>query len=127
MLEAAVEENATAANPAARSADELVAREARAVRRRFSRYIDQLSSGGGAGAGSLYPDLHSRPWHNPDGFPLARYLERNFAAIRGEILALDGGRFSRETEPIDRTGDWDVVFFDASAAAGTTTCARPAR
>jgi hypothetical protein len=129
LLEAAVEENAPAATQAARSADEIVAREARAVRRRFSRYIDQLADGGSAGAGSVYPDLNSRAWHNPDGFPLARYLERNFAAIRGEILALGAARFSRETEPIGRTGDWDVVFLyergrrhdDVCAACPVTT------
>lgn len=101
----------TRAASAATTADAIVAREAGAGRRRFYRYIDELSGGDGAGTGSVYPDLHSRPWHNPDGFPLARYLERNYAAIRAEILALDAARFSPESERISRTGDWDVVFF----------------
>jgi aspartate beta-hydroxylase len=113
LFEAVAETGATQPTraSAATTADAIVAREAEAGRRRFYRYIDQLSGGDGAQTGSVYPDLHGRPWHNPDGFPLARYLERNHAAIRDEILALDGARFSPESEPIRRRGDWDVVFF----------------
>jgi aspartate beta-hydroxylase len=58
-----------------------------------------------------YPDLPSRPWHDPDRFPLVGYLEANFEAIREEIQGLDGADFHRESERIERTGDWDVAFF----------------
>ncbi len=111
------------ADAAATTADAIVAREAAAGRRRFYRYVDQLSDGDGAGAGSVYPDLHGRPWHNPDAFPLARYLERNYAAIRAEILSLDVTRFSPESERISRTGDWDVVFFYERGRRHDDVCA----
>ena len=78
-----------------------------AGRKRFQRYVEDL----GHTDGRIYPELASEPWFDPRDFPLARYLESNFAAIRAEILAVDQSRFHRESEPIQRSGDWDVAFF----------------
>jgi aspartate beta-hydroxylase len=84
--------------------------DAAAGRTRFHRYVERLAGADGSRAGAVYPDLPSRPWHDPGDFPLVAYLESNFAAIRDEILGLDAGRFHRESEGIGRTGDWDVAF-----------------
>lgn len=78
-----------------------------AGRRRFQRYVEGLAL---ACTGSLYPDLSSRPWHDPSEFPLVAYLESNFEVVRSELLAAADGRFQRESERIARTGDWDVAF-----------------
>lgn len=80
-----------------------------AGRRRFDRYVETL--GEEPGQQGVYPELPSRPWFDPTQFPLARYLESNFAAIRAELLALDPARFHPESERIGRSGDWDVAFF----------------
>ncbi|MBV9917820.1 MAG: aspartyl/asparaginyl beta-hydroxylase domain-containing protein [Solirubrobacterales bacterium] len=78
---------------------------------RFHRYVESLSDGETASPGRLYPKIKSQPWHEPQDFPLAVYLESNFAAIRDEIVALDPAGFHVESERIRRTGDWDVAFF----------------
>lgn len=78
--------------------------------RRFHRYIETLARPDGPPLRALYPDLDSQPWYNPAEFPLAGYLESNYEAIRDEILALEASRFHRESERIERTGDWDVAF-----------------
>jgi len=74
---------------------------------RFIRYLETLADSDGG----VYPDLASQPFHDPDAFPLARYLEQHASQIRQEILALDPARFHRESERIPRRGDWDVAFF----------------
>ncbi len=79
-----------------------------AGRRRFHRYVDTLADPTGR---SAYPDLESRPWHDVSDFPLALYLESHFEGIRDEVLALEEARFHRESERLERTGDWDVAFF----------------
>jgi hypothetical protein len=92
-------------------------------RGRFSAYIDQLAGADGARAGAIYPELESRPWHDPLQFPLARYLEKHYAAVRPEILGLEGGSFSPESEPIRRTGDWDVAFLYERGRRHDDVCA----
>ena len=78
---------------------------------RFHRYVESLSDGDTASWGRLYPEIKSQPWYEPQEFPLALYLESNFAAIRDEIVALEPAGFHAESERIGRTGDWDVAFF----------------
>lgn len=82
-----------------------------AGRKRFDQYIDTLAATTEGAVRGEYPDLESRPWHDPSDFPLAGYFEAHFAEIRDELLALEPARFQRETERIGRTGDWDVAFF----------------
>jgi aspartate beta-hydroxylase len=91
-----------------------------AGRRRFERYVAGL---GDVEAGRLYPDLPSRPWHDPQDFPLVGYLEAHFPAIRSELLALDAGRFQPESERIGRTGDWDVAFLYERGLRRDEVCA----
>jgi hypothetical protein len=82
-----------------------------AGRKRFHRYVDTFADATG-GTGRLeYPDLELRPWHDASDFPLTGYLEAHFAEIRKEVLALEPARFHRESERIERLGDWDVAFF----------------
>jgi hypothetical protein len=85
-------------------------RAATAGRERFDRYLETLLQAHGPGLRGIYPDVDSRPWYDPAGFPLARYLQAHFEAIREEVLALEPSRFQRESERIKRTGDWDVLF-----------------
>ena len=97
--------------------------DAVAGRKRFERYIEGLAGADGAGAGAIYPDLPSRPWHNAQDFPLVGYLENNYEAIREEIMALDAARFHRESERIKRTGDWDVAFLYERGRRHDDVCA----
>lgn len=77
--------------------------------KRFIRYVESLTDP--AASGAVYPDLASHPWYDAQSFPLVSYLESHYAAIRDEILALEPSRFHRESERIERSGDWDVAFF----------------
>ena len=82
-----------------------------AGRKRFHQYVDTFADATGRSVRGAYPDLELRPWYDASDFPLACYLETHSAEIRDEILALDPTRFHRESERIERTGDWDVAFF----------------
>src|SRR5581483_3620799 len=82
-----------------------------AGRRRFRRYVESLAETDDAALGRVYPDLDSRPSFDPHESPLARYLEASQAEIRELIMALEPGSVHRESEPIERSGDWDVAFF----------------
>jgi aspartate beta-hydroxylase len=97
--------------------------DAAAGRKRFQRYVDGLAHDATRRPGLVYPDLPSRPWLNPEGFPLVAYLESHFEEIRGEIRALRDGRFHRESERISRTGDWDVAFLYERGRRHEEVCA----
>jgi hypothetical protein len=85
-------------------------RDAAEGQTRFQRYMESIAEADGPGSLGIYPDLDSQPWYDPSDFPLSRYLQSHFDEIRSEILALDPSRFHRESERIERSGDWDVVF-----------------
>src|SRR5207237_7171623 len=89
---------------------------------RFHRYIASLAEADGAASGAIYPDLPSQPWLDPDDFPLVAYLESHYNAIRREILSLNPSRFHRESERIQRSGDWDVAFFYERARRRHEVC-----
>jgi aspartyl/asparaginyl beta-hydroxylase (cupin superfamily) len=72
----------------------------------------------------IYPGLEARAWHEAENFPLAMALEAEYPAIRKEILALDQGEFAPETEPIRRTGNWNVLFFHERGRRNEKVCAR---
>ncbi|MGB9182572.1 MAG: aspartyl/asparaginyl beta-hydroxylase domain-containing protein [Solirubrobacteraceae bacterium] len=78
--------------------------------RRFHRYVETFAQTDDPASRPLYPQLDSQPWYDPSEFPLAGYLESNYEAIRDEILALEAASFHRESERIQRSGDWDVAF-----------------
>jgi aspartyl/asparaginyl beta-hydroxylase (cupin superfamily) len=91
---------------------------------RFQRYLETLADAGTdcAALGGVYPDLPSRPWHDPRDFPLARYLESRYATIREELSALAPSSFQRESERIERSGDWDVAFFYERGRRNDAVC-----
>jgi aspartate beta-hydroxylase len=101
--------------------------ESGAGRVRFQRYVEGFPLEGARRPGLVYPDLPSRPWHDPRDFPIVAYLESHFSEIRAEVLALTD--FHPESERIGRTGDWDVAFLyergrrhdDVCAACPVTT------
>jgi aspartate beta-hydroxylase len=80
-------------------------------RGRFQRYMEVVATADRPSSLGIYPDLESQPWYDAADFPVARYLETHFEEIREEILALEPATFHRESERIERTGDWDVAFF----------------
>ncbi len=84
--------------------------EPAAAARRFARYMDALADAAAPEGRLLYPDLESQAWYEPDAFPVAIELERRFSEIRAEIMALEPSRYAPESERIERTVDWDVVF-----------------
>ncbi len=86
---------------------------------RFHRYLESLR---GAPGGAVYPDIDSAPFHDPGQFEIVADLEANYEAIREEVLALDGGRFQRESEQIDRTGSWDVAFLHERGRRNQEVC-----
>jgi aspartate beta-hydroxylase len=88
-----------------------VARSPREGQERLLRYVERIAVADRPASLGVYPDLDSQPWHEPANFPVARYLEAHFEEIRAEILALEPSSFHRETERIERSGDWDVAFF----------------
>ncbi|HEY3674764.1 MAG TPA: aspartyl/asparaginyl beta-hydroxylase domain-containing protein [Candidatus Tumulicola sp.] len=77
---------------------------------RFSSYIAQLRQDADGSQMLRYPGLTSQPWHDPAQFPLVSALESAAKQIAGEAAAIDAHTFHRETEPIPRTGSWDVFF-----------------
>jgi aspartate beta-hydroxylase len=97
--------------------------DADAGRRRFRRYVEGFMPEGLRRPGLLYPDLPSRPWHDPSDFPLVAYLESHFDEIRAELLALSASRFHSESERIGRTGDWDVAFLYERGRRRDEVCA----
>jgi len=96
--------------------------EVQKARTRFCKYLDAFADNPGSTARRTYPGLESRPWHDPRDFPIAMYLERHFAAIRAEILALDPDRYQAVAEPVDQTGDWAVRFFYDRGRRVAETC-----
>jgi aspartyl/asparaginyl beta-hydroxylase (cupin superfamily) len=70
-----------------------------------------------------YPGLTSQPWHDPVQFPLVRALESSAEQIAREAVAIDSNAFHRETEPISRTGDWDVFFLYDRGRRNEANCA----
>lgn len=78
---------------------------------RFQRYVSSLADPDRNALGAIYPGLASRAWHDPEAFPLVTYLRSHYEEIRTEILDLDPARFQPESEPIRRSGQWDVAFF----------------
>jgi aspartate beta-hydroxylase len=108
--------SATPAGPQAGSPD--------AGRARFHRYVETFAQPGGPVRGAIYPDLDSQAWLDPSDFPLARYLESHYEAIRDEILALESSRFHRESERIKRSGEWDVAFLYERGRRHDAVCDR---
>lgn len=80
-------------------------------RARFGRYLDSFATPSPDTRRQYYPGLPGRPFHDRADVGLAGYLEAHFPAIRDEILALDGAAYHPEAEAIERTGNWDVLFF----------------
>jgi aspartate beta-hydroxylase len=93
-------------------------------RARFHRYVEAFAEADGPIRRTAYPDLDSQPWFNPSDFSLARYLESNHQTVRDEILALEPSRFQRESERIQRSGEWDVMFLYERGRRHDAVCDR---
>lgn len=80
-------------------------------RERFYRNVDTFAEVREDRMRGQYPNLNTQPWYDPADFPLAVYLEKNYEAIRAELLALDASQFQRAHRRIKTSGAWDVLFF----------------
>jgi aspartate beta-hydroxylase len=77
---------------------------------RFLRYIGSFASAE-PGLAHIYPDLPSRPWHDPRAFPVVAALEEHYEEILAEIQSIGAHGFHREAErSIARTGAWEVFM-----------------
>ena len=90
---------------------------------RFSEYIAQLRNDGDGSQMLHYPGLTSKPWHDSAQFPLARALEAAAEQIALEESAVDINAYHPETEPIRRTGSWDVLFLYDRGRRHAVNCA----
>jgi aspartyl/asparaginyl beta-hydroxylase (cupin superfamily) len=90
---------------------------------RFSAYIAGLRRDGNGSHMLHYPGLTSQPWHDPAQFPLVGGLERAAKQIALEVSGVDARMFHRETEPISRTGSWDVFFLYDRGRRHEANCA----
>jgi aspartyl/asparaginyl beta-hydroxylase (cupin superfamily) len=62
----------------------------------------------------LFPGLRHQPFHDPRAFPAATILEREFATIRGEALALDDDAhvdYTRAAGMKTGAGSWTLYLF----------------
>ncbi len=73
---------------------------------------------------SYYPGLTSKPWHDSRPLGIVAELEGAYDAIRTEVDALPGSAFHRESEPISRSGSWDVAMFYELGFKNLSVCDR---
>ena len=90
---------------------------------RFCAYLSRLTRGP-TPRHVLFPGLAASPWHDASRFPIVQALQRHFPTIREEVLRLGDAPFQPESEPIERTGAWDVSFLYESGRRHDETCAR---
>jgi hypothetical protein len=77
---------------------------------RFQTYLAGLRNNHRNPRMRRYPGLRSAPWHDPQQFRLACDLEAIAADVAAEAHALSGNDFHDESEPIERSGRWSVLF-----------------
>jgi aspartate beta-hydroxylase len=72
----------------------------------------------------VYPGLTATPWHDPGDFPIVTALEGACDGIAAELAAVDAEAFHRESEPLARDGDWDVLMLYERGQKQLENCAR---
>lgn len=97
------------------------AQESGAVPRRYLEYIAQLADDAVSSSMLIYPSLPTRPWYTSTNFPCALELERMAHAIIEEFSRM-GKDFRSESEPIRRTGEWDVMMLFERGRRNDETC-----
>jgi aspartyl/asparaginyl beta-hydroxylase (cupin superfamily) len=78
--------------------------------RRLNSYVASLAANPDDARMLRYPGLGTSAWHDPGRFEIVAALEAGFTTIRAEVDGVASERFQRETEPIPRRGDWDVLM-----------------
>jgi hypothetical protein len=91
---------------------------------RLERYIHSFTDAGSDPRKRIFPDLPSRPWHEPKEFPIVPELEGAYEQIKEEVMRLPDEDFHRENERIGREGAWDVLFFYERGNKNIGNCAR---
>jgi hypothetical protein len=66
---------------------------------RLTRYLAQFIDEGEHPRMGYYPGLNTRPWHDPQNFPIVQVLEEEWQTIRREVLALEAAAFHIEVVP----------------------------
>jgi len=105
---------------------ELAANEASAQSglTRLEQYICSFADTVSDPRKSVYPELPSQPWHDPNLFPIVPTLEAAYDQIKEEVMRLHDEDFHQESETISRTGAWDVFFFYERGNKNVGNCAR---
>jgi aspartyl/asparaginyl beta-hydroxylase (cupin superfamily)/Flp pilus assembly protein TadD len=71
-----------------------------------------------------YPGLRSEAFHDSTRLPGPLALERDFEAIRAELLALQASEFQEEAEGLKERGTWDVFLFYERGRKNVENCSR---
>jgi aspartate beta-hydroxylase len=91
---------------------------------RLNSYVGSFLGNHGNARMGTYPGLTSAAFHDPAQLPGALALERNFDAIRAELLALADNEFQEEAEGLKERGTWDVFLFYERGRKNAENCAR---
>ncbi len=91
---------------------------------RFAGYVTGFRDRAADPLMGNYPGLTARPWHDAERFELARELERAAPSIAAELQGLSARAFHAETEPIARSGNWDVFMLFERGRRNEENCAR---
>ena len=91
---------------------------------RLSEYLNLFKNSSTDPLKRVYPGLRRRAWHDVKRFSIAVELEQAFEDIRREISALRSDEFHRESEPIERSGNWDVLFLYERGKRNDDVCKR---
>jgi aspartate beta-hydroxylase len=91
---------------------------------RFQQYVAAFADREREGRIDSYPGLRARPFHDPASIPLARALESHYPQIQHELESFEDQAFHSESEPIQRAGNWEVVFFNERGRLNEEMAAR---
>lgn len=97
------------------------------VPERFTRYLLRSGTAQSSRAAGWYPELSSRPFHDPAQFAISGMLEEHFAEIEREVSQLEADTFHAEAENIRRTGRWEVMILFEAGRMKSENCAKVPR
>jgi hypothetical protein len=94
---------------------------------RFARFVAAYADPASARGTTYYPGLADLPWHDPGRFPIVAALEAAYGEIAAELedeLERLHPAWQRESEPLAREGEWDVIMLYERGRKQVENCAR---